>query len=150
MLRIVSLLSNFALRTSNFQSGRPENRTQHDSVISRWFFSLANAGATSPRLPFKLLAIRSKVYAVFCIDVLLTAYLLPLHLSRVCRNRTALDRPKRSVLAITLHARYLSCQWTCRELNPEALSASQSADPSASPSLVAKRLVWDSNPTFLA
>ena len=133
MLRIVSLLSNFALRTSNFQSGRPENRTQHDSVISRWFFSLANAGATSPRLPFKLLAIRSKVYAVFCIDVLLTAYLLPLHLSRVCRNRTALDRPKRSVLAITLHARYLSCQWTCRELNPEALSASQSADPSASP-----------------
>jgi len=25
------------------------------------------------------------------------------------------------------------CQWTCRELNPEALSASQSADPSASP-----------------
>jgi hypothetical protein len=25
------------------------------------------------------------------------------------------------------------CQWTCRELNPEALSASQSVDPSASP-----------------
>ena len=25
------------------------------------------------------------------------------------------------------------CQWTCRELNPEALSANQSADPSASP-----------------
>jgi len=24
-------------------------------------------------------------------------------------------------------------KWTCRELNPEALSASQSADPSASP-----------------
>ena len=42
------------------------------------------------------------------------------------------------------------CQWTCWELNPEALSASQSADPSASPHLVAKRLVWDSNPTCLA
>ncbi len=28
------------------------------------------------------------------------------------------------------------CQWTCRELNPEALSASQSADPSASPLVV--------------
>jgi hypothetical protein len=27
----------------------------------------------------------------------------------------------------------LLCQWTCRELNPEALSASQSADPSAGP-----------------
>ena len=27
-------------------------------------------------------------------------------------------------------------QWTCRELNPEALSASQSADPSASPFVV--------------
>lgn len=42
------------------------------------------------------------------------------------------------------------CQWTCREPDPEALSAGQSADPSASPSLVAKRLVWDSNPTWLA
>jgi len=28
--------------------------------------------------------------------------------SRVCRNRTALDRPKRPVPAITLHARFLS------------------------------------------
>ena len=30
----------------------------------------------------------------------------------------------------------LLCQWTCRELNPGALIASQSADPSASPLVI--------------
>jgi hypothetical protein len=52
----------------------------------------------------------------------------------VSRKQTAVD----AVLLSTFNSLYLllcgEAAWTCRELNPEALSASQSADPSASPS----------------
>ncbi len=102
---VTALQSLSFLATQSVPSGSPEDRTQRDPVISRIW-------ATSPRLPFVLLVASS----------------------RVCRNRTALRRPKRRVPAITLHARCCSAtKWTCWELNPEALSASQSADPSASP-----------------
>ena len=96
MLRIDSSLSNFTLRTSNFHSGSPEDRTRHNLVISKdW--------TTSPRLPcgsHSSRTPRSRTETLLlpkqaCFD---------LHLYPMC-------------VADSVGA-YLPCQWAGRRSNP--------------------------------
>jgi len=119
--------------SSLFISGRPENQTQRDSVISRLCFSVANAGATSPRLP--VVAFRSAKVAILSRSErrLSVGHLGVEHARGAAENEITVSCSQSRRAPICTSARSLLCQWTCRELNPEALSASQSADPSASP-----------------
>jgi hypothetical protein len=56
---------------------------------------------------------------------------LPFHQSGVSESNRSRS-PQTTCASHYTSRPVIFCQWTCRELNPEALSASQSADPSAS------------------
>ena len=74
-------------------------------VMAMRFKRLSNCIVFSFKVCCSVVALRIELSAIRLSD----GYGLPAldyHLfSRVCRNRTALDRPKRPVPAITLHAR---------------------------------------------